>query len=74
MVNDIKNLHKKKIVELSQLIKIIGNFQRKKKIVLCHGVFDIVHPGHIRHLEHARSQADIMIVSCTGDKFINKGI
>ena len=74
MVNDIKNLHKKKIVELSQLIKIIGNFPRKKKIVLCHGVFDIVHPGHIRHLEHARAQADIMIVSCTGDKFINKGI
>jgi len=74
MTKDIKNLYLKKILELSQLQKIIGNFPRKKKVVLCHGVFDIVHPGHIRHLDYAKSQADILIVSCTGDKFIYKGI
>ena len=74
MTKDIKNLYLKKILELSQLQKIIGNFPRKKKVVLCHGVFDIVHPGHIRHLDYAKSQADILIVSCTGDKFIDKGI
>ena len=74
MPKDIKNLYLKKILELSQLQKIIGNFPRKKKVVLCHGVFDIVHPGHIRHLDYAKSQADILIVSCTGDKFIDKGI
>ena len=37
-------------------------------------MFDIVHPGHIRHLAYAKSQADVLIVSCTGDKFIEKGI
>ena len=70
----IKNSYQKKILEVSQLKKIVGNFPRKKKVVLCHGVFDIVHPGHIRHLTYAKSQAEILIVSCTGDKFIEKGI
>ncbi len=74
MVKNIKNLYQKKILEISQLKKIVGNFPRKRKVVLCHGVFDIVHPGHIRHLAYAKSQAEILIVSCTGDKFIEKGV
>ena len=37
-------------------------------------VFDIVHPGHIRHLTYAKSQCDILVVSCTSDKFIDKGV
>ena len=74
MIKSIKDLYMKKILDLPQLKKIIGNIPRKKKVVLCHGVFDIVHPGHIRHLAYAKSQADILIVSCTGDKFIDKGI
>ena len=68
------NSYLKKVLNVSQLKKIIGNYPRKKKVVLCHGVFDIVHPGHIRHLAYAKSQADLLIVSCTGDKFIEKGI
>ena len=58
----------KKNFKLCQVKKIIGKFPRKKKVVLCHGVFDIVHPGHIRHLGYAKSQADILVVSCTGDQ------
>lgn len=46
---------------------------KKKKIILCHGNFDVVHPGHIRHLAHAKSKAEILIVSITKDKFITKG-
>ena len=74
MKKKIKDLYLKKILDLSQLKKVIGNYPRKKKVVLCHGVFDIVHPGHIRHLGYAKSQTDLLIVSCTGDKFIDKGI
>ena len=33
-----------------------------------------MHPGHIRHLNYAKSQGDILVVSCTGDRFIDKGI
>ena len=44
-----------------------------KTVVQCHGCFDIVHPGHIRYLEFARSQGDLLIVSITGDAEISKG-
>ena len=43
------------------------------KIVMCHGVFDIVHPGHLRHLQYAKSKGDILIVSLTVDKHVTKG-
>jgi rfaE bifunctional protein nucleotidyltransferase chain/domain len=38
------------------------------RVVQCHGCFDIVHPGHIRHLRQAKSHADILLVTITGDK------
>ena len=65
--------YKHKIISTKQ-IKKIKSLNKKKKIVLCHGVFDIVHPGHLRHLAHAKSKGDILIVSITADKFIEKGI
>jgi rfaE bifunctional protein nucleotidyltransferase chain/domain len=45
----------------------------KKKIVLCHGVFDLLHIGHIRYFEQAKGFGDILIVSLTSDNFVNKG-
>ena len=42
-------------------------------IVLCHGVFDLVHMGHIKHLEGARREGDILIVTITCDEHVNKG-
>ena len=44
-----------------------------KKVVLCHGVFDLVHLGHIEHFKSAKSYGDYLIVSLTLDKFIKKG-
>lgn len=44
-----------------------------KKVVLAHGVFDLLHLGHVRHLEAARKEGDILIVSVTADQFVNKG-
>jgi len=71
----MKNIKKfsSKIVSLDILQKKIGKFPRKKKAILCHGVFDIVHPGHIRHLVFAKSKADVLIVSITADRHIKKG-
>jgi rfaE bifunctional protein kinase chain/domain len=71
----MKNIKKfsSKIINLKLLIKKIGNKPRKKKVIMCHGVFDIVHPGHIRHLIFAKSKADILIVSITADRHIKKG-
>ncbi len=44
-----------------------------KKVVLAHGVFDLVHMGHTRHLEAAKKLGDILIVTVTADDYINKG-
>jgi rfaE bifunctional protein kinase chain/domain/rfaE bifunctional protein nucleotidyltransferase chain/domain len=42
-------------------------------IVHCHGVFDLVHPGHIRHLSAAKREGDILVVTITPDCYVNKG-
>ena len=56
-------------------IKIIFNKlkNKKKKIILCHGVFDLIHNGHINHFNEAKKLGDILIVSLTKDEFIKKG-
>jgi rfaE bifunctional protein nucleotidyltransferase chain/domain len=44
-----------------------------KKIIHCHGVFDLLHPGHIRHLAEASKMGDILVVTVTKDAHVNKG-
>ena len=60
-----------KLVTLSKLINIRKS--SKKKIVLSHGVFDVFHYGHKKHFESAKKFGDILVVSLTSDKFVNKG-
>ena len=62
-----------KIIEFSKAKSFFAKIKKKKKVIQCHGVFDLVHPGHIRHFAHCRSKAEILIVSLTSDAFINKG-
>ena len=65
---------KKKIFELNQLSKICLDLKRKKKkIALCHGVFDLLHPGHIYHFKQAKERGDILVVSVTSDEYVLKG-
>ena len=45
----------------------------KKIIGLCHGVFDILHNGHIDHFKEAKKKCDILVVSITDDPFVKKG-
>mgnify|MGYP006073830315 CR=1 FL=1 len=65
-------------------MKILENYKEIKKfflevrknnnkIVFCHGVFDVLHLGHIRHFQEAKKKGDILVVSVTSDKFVNKG-
>lgn len=44
-----------------------------KTVVLAHGVFDLLHLGHVRHLEAARRLGDVLIVTVTADSFVKKG-
>ena len=60
--------------EKNDLIKSLNKIRSKnKKIVLCHGVFDLIHLGHIKHFKSAKSYGDYLIVSLTIDKLIKKG-
>lgn len=63
---------KHKIKTAEEVAALIGKRPRKKKAIMCHGVFDIVHPGHIRHLIYAKSKGAILIVSITADAHIYK--
>lgn len=47
--------------------------QQGKKIVMCHGEFDLFHPGHLRYLKGAKKEGDILVVTITPDRYINKG-
>lgn len=46
----------------------------RDKVVLCHGCWDLLHLGHIRHLQEAKKLGNYLIVSVTADKWVNKGI
>ena len=65
---------KQKLLSPKNLAKIILKEKRKgKKIVLCHGVFDLLHVGHIKHFKEAKNLGDILVVSLTPDIHVNKG-
>jgi D-glycero-beta-D-manno-heptose 1-phosphate adenylyltransferase len=40
------------------------------KIVFTNGVFDLLHPGHVRYLQHARSLGDALIVGINSDRSV----
>lgn len=66
---------KDKILCLSQLLEFRQNLRRGgQTVVHCHGCFDIVHPGHIQHLEFARTLGDRLVVSISADTHVNKGV
>lgn len=63
-----------KILDLNDLLVLITDLKKNgKKVGLSHGVFDLVHPGHIQHFIAAKNLVDILIVSVTEDKYVNKG-
>ncbi|HEY8034651.1 MAG TPA: PfkB family carbohydrate kinase [Methylobacter sp.] len=56
------------MAELSQKLRAEG-----KRVVLCHGTFDLMHIGHIRYLQRANQESDVLLVTITGDAYVNKG-
>ena len=64
------DIYSKKVVDIKFLKKLKKN--KDKKIIMCHGVFDVVHPGHVRHLVYAKQKADLLVVSITADIHIKK--
>lgn len=68
-----KNIEKK--IQDLKSIEIISKKlrQERKKIILCHGDFDLLHTGHLNYFLEAKKRGDVLIVSVTSEKFIKKG-
>lgn len=63
-----------KLVELEEIARKIKVLKaRGKKIVLCHGCFDLMHPGHIKYFQAARKMGDCLVVTVTPDIYVDKG-
>ena len=71
-MTELSEAFRHKIKNVEELCRAIGPRPRQRTVVMCHGVFDLVHPGHIRHLLYAKSKADILVASLTADAHITK--
>ena len=65
---------KNKIFSIDALAKKATELKKnKQKIILCHGTFDLMHGGHIKYLQKAKSKGDLLFVTVTADEYVNKG-
>jgi rfaE bifunctional protein nucleotidyltransferase chain/domain len=66
--------HESKIKRIDELALLTADLRRNhKKVVHCHGVFDLLHVGHLRYFEEAKAMGDVLIVTLTTDRYVNKG-
>ncbi len=65
---------KEKILSYAELSEKVRSLQREGKVVVqSHGVFDLIHPGIITHLNSAKEQGDVLIVTVIKDKDVRRG-
>ena len=63
-----------KIYEFEKLENTLCDLKSKgKKIVHCHGCFDLMHPGHIKYFQAAKDMGDVLVVTVTPDEYVDKG-
>ncbi|MBI5620880.1 adenylyltransferase/cytidyltransferase family protein [Candidatus Gottesmanbacteria bacterium] len=59
------------IISLAAAAPVIRRLRKEGKTVgLCHGGFDLLHPGHVKHFESAKKLCDVLVVSVTSDRFV----
>ena len=62
-----------KIKDIHELAGELASVRRGRTVVQCHGVFDLLHIGHIRHFQEAKKSGQILVVTVTPDRHVNKG-
>ena len=66
--------YQRKLIDIATAVDKIRLLQLDGSVVgLCHGCFDVLHVGHLRHFSSAKKQCDFLVVSVTPDNFVNKG-
>jgi len=76
-INDLNDYKSKNVLSIKKASELISDIRSKnKKVGLCHGGFDLLHAGHIKHFKLAKELCDVLFVSITSDKFVklNKGV
>lgn len=58
---------------IAELAKLVDAARPGRTVVYCHGCYDLLHVGHVRHLQEAAALGDILVVTVTPDRFVNKG-
>ncbi len=63
-----------KILPFEELAEKIQELKSQGKLIVhCHGCFDLMHPGHIKYFQAAKRMGDILVVTVTPDRYIDKG-
>ena len=61
----------KSVAELAEITRRLRDEGRK--VVHCHGCFDLMHPGHIKYFQAAGEMGDVLVVTLSPDRFVDKG-
>jgi len=63
-----------KVIGLEELAEKLQSLKsERKKIVLCHGCFDLMHPGHVKYFQASKKMGDVLVVTVTPDIYVDKG-
>lgn len=74
MIRDSEEVINSKILTPGDLVRKVRNIRRQgKTVVQSHGIFDLVHPGIIQHLDEAKKQGDVLIVTVIRDADVRRG-
>jgi len=67
-------INPEKYLDLETCAEVLDSYRQQGcKIVLCNGVFDLLHPGHIAHLQAAKAMGDLLVISLTAAPYVNRG-
>lgn len=70
----MKKDHQTKVKLINELARLLEDLRKDgKKIAHCHGCFDLLHPGHLKHFQAAKKKGDVLVVTLTRDEYVNKG-
>ncbi|MEK6555562.1 MAG: D-glycero-beta-D-manno-heptose 1-phosphate adenylyltransferase [Bdellovibrionota bacterium] len=61
-----------KYLSLDQLTSQLSSLRKGKKVVFTNGCFDLLHVGHIKYLQEARAQGDILVVGLNSDASVKR--
>lgn len=61
----------RKVLSIAEAVALVEHLRHAgKEIVFTNGVFDLLHPGHVRYLQEARREGDALIVAVNSDRSV----